>query len=64
MDLPQVNQQALQMDDFAISVLNNKPVSIPGSMGRADLVVIEAIYEAMESRKKISIPEVANLKAV
>ncbi len=64
MDLPQVNQQALQMDDFAISVLNNTPVSVPGTMGRADLVIIEAIYEAMESGKKISIPEVANLKTV
>lgn len=55
MDLPPVNQQAAQMDNFAISVLDNKPVRVPGTLGRADLVIIEAIYEAMESGKKISI---------
>jgi predicted dehydrogenase len=50
-----VNQQALQMDDFALSVLNNKPVKLPGEMGRRDIKIIQAIYESMKTGKKVEI---------
>src|SRR5205807_336093 len=43
---PYVNQQAMQMDDFAHCVRENLDTRVPGEMGRRDLVIIEAIYEA------------------
>jgi len=41
------NQQALQMDAFAQSVLTGAPSPAPGEMGRRDLTIIEAIYASM-----------------
>jgi predicted dehydrogenase len=55
MNLPQVNQQALQMDDFAYCILNNKPTRVPGEEGLKDIKVIEAIYKAAATGKKVSI---------
>jgi predicted dehydrogenase len=51
-DLPNVNQQALQMDDFAHAILTNGEIKLPGEMGRRDLMIIEAIYESMRTGKK------------
>ena len=44
--VPPVNQQALQMDDFAQCVLENRPTRVPGEMGLRDLKIIAAIYES------------------
>lgn len=52
MNFPEVNQQALQMDDFANCIINNKPTRVPGEEGLKDLKVIEAIYKAAKSGKK------------
>ncbi|WP_374163341.1 Gfo/Idh/MocA family oxidoreductase [Arcticibacter sp. MXS-1] len=52
MDLPQVNQQALQMDDFAQCILQNKASRIPGEEGLKDMKVIDAIYRSIASGKK------------
>ncbi len=41
---PPASQQALQMDAFALDVLQNRPSLVPGEMGRRDMVVVEAIY--------------------
>lgn len=56
-DLPDVNQQALQMDDFALSILTGKPVTVPGEMGRTDMIIIEAIYESMNTGKKVTLQQ-------
>lgn len=55
LELAAVNQQALQMDDFALAVMNNRPTPVPGEMGRQDVKILRAIYEAMESGKRIEI---------
>lgn len=55
MDLPRVNQQAKQMDGFALSIKNKQPSIVPGEMGRRDVKIITAIYEAMRTGKKITI---------
>lgn len=52
MDLPQVNQQALQMDDFALCVQDNKQSKVPGEMGLRDVKILLSIYRAMESGKR------------
>lgn len=41
---PEVNQQALQMDAFALDVMNRTPSLVPGEMGRRDMAIVEAIY--------------------
>lgn len=55
MDLPQVNQQARQMDDFAIAVSTDRPTPVPGEMGRQDVKILQAIYKAMETGQRVEI---------
>ena len=55
MNLPKVNQQARQMDAFALSIKNNRSSIVPGEMGKRDVKIIAAIYEAMRTGNKISI---------
>jgi predicted dehydrogenase len=57
LDLPKVNQQAKQMDAFAVAVINKKPSIVPGEMGRRDVKYLQAIYEAMRTGKKVMIPK-------
>jgi predicted dehydrogenase len=52
---PQVNQQALQMDDFADAITNKRPTPVPGEMGRQDVKIQQAIYRAMETGKRVEI---------
>jgi glucose-fructose oxidoreductase len=52
---PPVNQQALQMDDFAQCVRGNRESRVPGEMGRRDLAIIEAIYAAARSGKRVPV---------
>lgn len=47
------NQQALQMDDFADCILNDRQTVVPGEMGRRDIRIISAIYEAARTGKKV-----------
>jgi glucose-fructose oxidoreductase len=49
---PFVNQQALQMDDFAQCIRDGRESRVPGEMGRRDLVIIEAIYEAARTGRR------------
>jgi glucose-fructose oxidoreductase len=53
--LPYVNQQALQMDDFAVCVRENRESPVSGAMGRRDNVVIDAIYEAARTGRKVAV---------
>jgi predicted dehydrogenase len=55
MDFPKVNQQAKQMDDFAEAIMNNRPTPVPGEMGRQDVKILQAIYEAMRTGKRVEI---------
>lgn len=55
MNFPHINQQAKQMDDFALAIKNNRPTPVPGEMGKRDVRIIEAIYEAMNTGKRVTI---------
>lgn len=61
MNIPNVNQQAAQMDDFADCVLHNKPTRVPGEMGLRDVQLLEAIYRAAETGQKVSTKDVASV---
>jgi len=54
-EYPRLSQQAKQMDGFALSIKNNQPSIVPGEMGRRDVKIIEAIYEAMRTGKRVGI---------
>jgi predicted dehydrogenase len=54
-EYPKLSQQAKQMDAFALSIKNNQPSIVPGEMGRRDVKIIEAVYEAMRTGKKVQI---------
>lgn len=55
MDFSQVNQQALQMDDFARCILEDEPSIVPGEMGKRDMIIMEAIYESAETGQEVSL---------
>ena len=54
-DFPRLSQQAKQMDAFALSIKNKKTSIVPGEMGRRDLKIITAIYEAMRTGGRVEI---------
>ena len=53
MDFPDINQQAAQMDDFAACILTGRQTIVPGAMGRRDIAIITAIYEAAASGRRV-----------
>jgi glucose-fructose oxidoreductase len=55
MRFPSVNQQARQMDDFADCILTGRQTPVPGEMGRRDIAIIAAIYEAAATGKRVEI---------
>jgi len=47
------NQQARQMDDDALAILENRPVLVPGEDGMKDIVLLEAINQSAQADKKV-----------
>lgn len=47
------NQQAQQMDDDALAILNNTEVLVPGEDGMRDIRIVEAIYKAAKTGERI-----------
>jgi glucose-fructose oxidoreductase len=45
-------QQAAQLDAFALCVRDDQPSTVPGEMGRRDMVIIEAIYASAANKAK------------
>jgi predicted dehydrogenase len=52
LDFPQVTEQALQMDDFATCVADNRESSVNGEEGLKDMKIIEAIYRSIASGRR------------
>jgi predicted dehydrogenase len=55
LNLPIVNHQAMQLEDFATCVLENKESSVSGEEGLKDMKVVEAIYKSIATGKKVKI---------
>jgi predicted dehydrogenase len=55
MQFPQVKEQAVHMDGIAKAILENKPVPVPGEMGMQDVKILQAIYEAARTGKRVEI---------
>ena len=50
-----INQQAAQMDDFADCILTGRKTNVPGELGRRDMQIITAVYEAARTGKKVKV---------
>ena len=50
---PPVNQQARHLDDFADCILTGRATPVPGELGRQDIRILSAIYEAASTGKRI-----------
>jgi predicted dehydrogenase len=50
-----ISQQATQMDNMALSFQNNQPSIASGEMGKRDMIIMEAIYEAMTTGKRVEL---------
>lgn len=55
MTLPAINQQAAQMDDFALCIQNNRETRVPGEMGLRDLQILLAIYQSARTERKVEL---------
>ncbi len=55
LDFEPVHQNQLFIDDFAVSILENKPVKVSGQMGLRDIRVMEAIHQALRTDTIVSI---------
>jgi glucose-fructose oxidoreductase len=49
------NQQAKQMDEDALAILNSTPVLVPGEEGLKDIRVVEAIYKSVATNGRVEI---------
>lgn len=55
LNAPIANEQAQQMDDDALAIMNNKTVIAPGEEGLKDIRVVEAIYRSVAANKRVTI---------
>lgn len=55
MNFAPVNQQALQMDDFAVCIKEGRPSPVSGEEGRQDVKILQAIYKAVETGERTRI---------
>ena len=55
MSFPRQNQQAVQMDAFARNILDGTPVVASGEEGLQDMKMIEAIYKAAKTGKRVKL---------
>lgn len=55
LEQPVTHQQALQMDDDALAILENRPLLVPGEEGLRDIRLVEAIIEAARTGQPVTI---------
>ena len=55
MTIRPLNQQAAQMDDFALCIRNNLPTRVPGEMGLRDVRILQAIYASARTRRRVEL---------
>lgn len=55
LSFPAINQQAAHMDDFADCILSGRDTPVGGELGRRDIQIITAIYEAARTGKPVKV---------
>jgi glucose-fructose oxidoreductase len=51
-NFPEINQQATQMDEFALSIKNKTPLRVTGEEGLKDMIVVDGIKESIVKNGK------------
>ncbi len=51
------NQQAKQMDNDALAIINKKVMLVPGEEGLKDIRVVEAVYRSVEQNAQVKISQ-------
>ncbi len=54
-EYPQINQQATQMDEQALSIINDTPMRVPGEEGLKDMIAVEGVYQALETGDEVKL---------
>lgn len=49
------NEQARQMDDDAVAIINGKTLIAPGEEGLKDIRVVEAVYQSVAKKSRVTI---------
>ena len=57
-ELPQIDQFATEMDDFAKCILEDRQSRVPGEEGLRDLLAIEAIYQSIRSGQRANVKRI------
>lgn len=55
LNFPAINQQAAHIDDFADCIVTGRDTPVPGELGRRDIQIITAIYEAARTGKPVRV---------
>ena len=58
LSFPNINQQATQMDEDAISFSRGEVPRVPGEEGLKDMLVLDAIFESLKTGKKTMVKKV------
>jgi predicted dehydrogenase len=53
--MPEINQFAAEMDDFAQCILNHRPTRVPGEEGLRDVKIMMAIYESARTGNAVKL---------
>lgn len=48
-------QQAKQMDDDALAIMQNKPMLVPGEEGQRDIRIVQAIYKSAANGQRVKL---------
>ena len=48
-------QQAKQMDDDSQSIMQGKPMLVPGEEGLRDIRIVEAIYKCAQTKQRVTV---------
>ncbi|MEM1319250.1 MAG: Gfo/Idh/MocA family oxidoreductase [Bacteroidota bacterium] len=51
------NQQARQMDNDALAIMEQRPVLVPGEEGMKDIRIVEAVYETARTGRAVDLRE-------
>jgi len=54
-NFPPTDQFAVELDDFADCIINQRPTKVPGEMGLQDVKVLTAIYESIKKGRPVTL---------
>ncbi len=58
LSFPNINQQATQMDEDVVSFTNGERPRVPGEEGLKDMLVVDAVFKSIRTKRKIAIPKI------